>query len=514
MLTPHGFAELSQFQIDPSSVRLLNAAFCRRRHVVVLGVVDPRTSGPVTVGMLHPEDVELVVMVQRVLARPVRPVRLNDFEIDKALDVGFGEAEAEQGGKGHERLPIRSGATLTFKPDAPVPSLVSELLGHAVAVGASDLHIECYEEDVDVRLRKDGELVQIGTSVSRGNVEEVVARLKVLAEMNLAERREAQDGRIMTTYEDGTGSRPIDFRVSVVPGPFGEDAVLRVLDSRPLVGLDRLGFPADVLARFRTLARSPEGILFVTGPTGSGKTTTLYSTLAEITDASSKILTVEDPIELQFAKVNQKQVGPKMGFADYARAFMRQDPDILLIGEIRDEETADIAIRAAQTGHLVLTTLHTNGSVGTVSRLRVLGIDPGLVADTMLGALSQRLIRRVCAACVEPRDATEGERALLDHLKVTVQLVRGRGCEACGQTGYRGRVGLYELFHVDTETADRITREVSSLELRRFARSRGMRTLFDDALEKLEAGVTTLEEIRARLPHRILLEAIEDASGE
>jgi type II secretory ATPase GspE/PulE/Tfp pilus assembly ATPase PilB-like protein len=212
--------------------------------------------------------------------------------------------------------------------------------------------------------------------------------------------------------------------------------------------------------------------------------------------------------------VNQKQVGPKMGFADYAGAFMRQDPDILLIGEIRDEETADIAIRAAQTGHLVLTTLHTNGSVGTVSRLRVLGIDPGLVADTMLGALSQRLIRRVCAACVEPRDATEGERTLLDHLKVTVQLVRGRGCDACGRTGYRGRVGLYELFHVDTETADRITREVSSLELRRFARSRGMRTLFDDALEKLEAGVTTLEEIRARLPHRILLEAIEDASGE
>jgi len=511
-MTHSDFAELAQFTVHPASVRLLSAAFCSKKHVVVLGVVDEGDIAAATVGMLHPEDVDLTGVLQQVLGRPVRPVRLNAFEIERALDIGFGRTlDADTHG---ERVALRPAARLSFAPGQNVPAIVSELLGHAIQAGASDVHVECYESDVDVRLRIDGVLHQVGSSVSLANIDEVTARLKILAELDIAERRTSQDGRIMATYQAPEGARRIDFRLSVLPGPFGEDCVLRILDSRPLVGLEHLGFTGDTLAKFRDMVRNPEGLVFVTGPTGSGKTTTLYSALEEINTGDNKVLTVEDPIEYTFAKANQKQVGPKMGFADYARAFMRQDPDILLIGEIRDEETASIAVRAAQTGHLVLSTLHTNGSVSTVTRLGVLGIDPGLVADTMLGALSQRLLRRVCTVCTERCEPDAFAQDLFQRLGEVLPLVRGRGCDACRGTGYRGRVGLYELFIVDETTADLIGRGTPAFELRRFARKLGMRSLFDDALDKLRAGLTTLDEVRQRVPHRMILEAAEGAPGE
>ncbi len=505
------FAELSQFEVHAASVRMLGATFCRRKHVVVLGKVDPGGSDPVTVGMLHPEDGDLIVVLQKALMRVIRPVRLSEFEIQKALGLGFGDVPSED--THGEREVIRAVDALSRDAQRPVPELVAELLGFAVAAGASDVHLEVYEGDVDVRLRIDGELCQVATALNPNNIEEAVARLKVLAELDIAERREAQDGRIMTVLNDQTGKRSIDFRLSIVPGPFGEDAVLRILDSKPLVGLDRLGFEPATLVRFRELFHNPEGLLLVTGPTGSGKTTTLYSALAEINSANNKLLTVEDPIEYHFAKANQKQVGPKMSFAAFARAFMRQDPDIMLIGEIRDEETADIAVRAAQTGHLVLSTLHTNSSVATIARLGVLGIDPGLISDTLLGALSQRLIRRVCEECAEPVQPTEDEKVFLARLELSLALRRGRGCARCRQTGYRGRVGLYELFAVSEDVAEAIARGASVLELRRLAREQGMETLFDDAVHKLEAGLSTLEEVRARVPHRVIAERLERPIG-
>ena len=506
------FAELAQFTIDPASVRLLSPTFCRKRHVVVLGSVDPNRYETTTVGMLHTDDTHLVAVLQQSLGRPIRPVALNDFEITKALDIGFGQAQLDE--PDGERMALRLIERLSLAPGRRAPELVAELLGHAIAAGASDVHIECYEGDVDVRLRIDGVLHQIGTAISVANIDEVIARLKVVSDLDIAERRASQDGRVLATYADKDGARPIDFRLSVLPGPFGEDAVLRILDSKPLIGLEHLGFAGDTLARFRELIRNPEGFVLVTGPTGSGKTTTLYSALKEINTDANKVLTVEDPIEYHFGKVNQKQVGPKMGFADYARAFMRQDPDILLIGEIRDRETADIAVRAAQTGHLVLSTLHTNGSVGTVPRLGVLGVDAGLVADTMLGAVSQRLVRRVCPDCKEPAEPDALATDLFERLGEAIPLVRGRGCVNCRGTGYRGRVGLYELFVVDEATADLISRRTPAFEIRRYARERGMRSLFDDALVKVRAGLTTLDEVRARVPHRMIIEALEGHDGE
>jgi general secretion pathway protein E len=297
----------------------------------VLGSVDPNQPGPVSVGMLHPEDSQLVSVVEQALGRRVRAVRLNEFEINRALDIGFGRVLAEE--VHGERTPLRAVSKISFTAGQPVPSIVDQILGHAVAAGASDIHIECYEGDVDVRLRVDGVLHQLGTPVSLENIDEVTARLKILAGLDIAERRVSQDGRIMATFEDESAKkRRIDFRVSVLPGPFGEDTVMRILDNKPLVGLESLGFTGDTLEQFRALVQNPEGLVFVTGPTGSGKTTTLYAALQEINTGANKVLTVEDPIEYQLGKANQKQVGPKMSFADYARSFMRQDPDIMLIG--------------------------------------------------------------------------------------------------------------------------------------------------------------------------------------
>jgi general secretion pathway protein E len=506
------FAELSQFTIDPDSVRMLGTKFADRNHVVVLGVVDRTSQEPCSVGMLDPDDKSLVGLVEQALGRRVRPVRLNEFEIKRALDVGFGRAVANVGEDA--RLQLRTGGGISFAPGRPVPAIVADLLAHACDAGASDIHIERYEDDLDVRLRIDGVLHQLSTPVSVANADEVTTRIKILAELDISETRIAQDGRIMATLHAAEGKRPLDFRVAIVPGPFGEDAVLRILDSKPLVGLTELGFTGETLERFQALIRNPEGIVFVTGPTGSGKTTTLYSALKEINSAANKVLTVEDPIEYHFAKVNQKQVGPKMSFADYARAFMRQDPDILLIGEVRDEETASIATRAAQTGHLVLSTLHTNGSVGTISRLGTLGVAAGIIADTMLGALAQRLVRRVCVKCKEEAPPDAFAKDLFGKLGARVTLVRGRGCEACRGTGFKGRVGLYELFLVDDATSDLIARGTPAFEVRRHARAGGMRSLFDDAMDKIKAGVTTLDEVRLRVPHRMMLEATEGVVGE
>ncbi|MFO0554714.1 MAG: GspE/PulE family protein [Polyangiaceae bacterium] len=505
------FAELSQFALDPASVRAMSASFCYRKHVVVLGHLT-RDTATATVGMLHPEDGDLVRVVAQALGRPVRPVRLNEFEILKALDIGFGRAEADT--SHGERVALKATPDVSFAAGQSAPGIVSQLLGHAVAVGASDIHIECYESDIDVRLRIDGVLHQLGTPISLANIDEVTARIKILSNLNIAERRIAQDGRLMAVFESAEGKRPIDFRVSVVPGPFGEDTVMRILDSRPLVGLDSLGFPPAMLEALRAVTSNPEGLFIVTGPTGSGKTTTLYSVLAELNSGTEKILTAEDPVEYHFNKVNQKQVSAQMSFADYGRAFMRQDPDIIMIGEIRDEETADIAIRAAQTGHLVLSTLHTNGSIGTIPRLGTLGVQPGLVADTLLGALSQRLVRRVCASCSTQVEPNAAELDLMRRLGRLFPVVRGAGCAACHQTGYRGRLGIYELFLVDDAIADLISRSTPAFEIRRHARSRGMRSLFDDAFEKLEAGLTTLDEVKLRVPHRMVLEATGEGPGE
>lgn len=495
------FVELRDFTIHPASVRLVKFKYCLQNRVVVLGEVDVASKEPVTLGMLDPGDLSLCREVQARLGRPVRGVRLSSYEIRKALHEGFGLEE-----EGSEfRLTLKPVREITFAPEAPVTQVLNEVLGKAVQMKATDVHIETYEDDVDVRFRLDGMLHQIGTPLNRENVQAAISRLKVLADLDIGERRRAQDGRIISVFEAEGRKRNVDFRLSVVPGPFGEDAVMRILDSsQPVVGLARLGFTDEALSAFEEIVGSPEGLILVTGPTGSGKTTTLYAAIDRIKAPENKILTVEDPIEYSFEKVSQKQVSTAMTFADYARAFMRQNPDIVMVGEIRDEETAQAAIRAAQTGHLVLSTLHTGDAVRTVSRLRVLGIDANLIAGCLLGALSQRLVRRICEACHEEAPPDERERLRLFLGPDETRFFRGRGCPACGGDGYKGRTGVYELFIPDEEIADLITAGMPIQEIRRRAREKGMKTLLDDALRKARAGVTSLAEILRVVPYRIV----------
>jgi type II secretory ATPase GspE/PulE/Tfp pilus assembly ATPase PilB-like protein len=474
--------------------------------VVVLGRVAPAGREPVTVGMLNPSRRSLVAEVEAALRRPVRPVRLNAWEIQRALDEGYGMDAAERSRSTLLLAPVRD---FSFERDEDVPRLLDEILGRAVQLRASDVHVETYERDVDVRFRVDGILRQVSTPLSVANIQAAIIRLKVLSGLDISERRRAQDGRIQALYrEEGEAKgREVDFRLSIVPGPFGEDAVLRILDSAAPLPLADLGMGGPALARFEHMIANPEGLILVTGPTGSGKTTTLYAALGSVNTAANKVLTVEDPIEYHFAKANQKQVSSQMGFADYARAFMRQNPDVILIGEIRDEATASAAIRAAQTGHLVLSTLHTNDAVSTVSRLRTLGVDPGLIAACLLGAASQRLVRRLCPHCRVEASPAEREARRLTLSPGDGPFFRPQlrpGCEVCGGAGYKGRTGIYELFVVDAELADLIADGAPVHRVRATAVEKGMQTLLADALGKARAGITSLDEILRTVPFRML----------
>ena len=494
------FTELSQFVIDERSVRLLEREYCLENDVVVLGVVDRAKREPVTVGMLDPSRRALVHEVSRTLGRPVKAVRLNAWEIRRALDEGHGIAEEDS-----YRITLRPVRDISFERDGEIPRILDEILGRAVELRASDVHIESYEDDVDVRFRIDGVLRQIATPLSRDNIQSLVNRLKVLSGLDVAERRRAQDGRVQATFQAGRNDkREVDFRLSIVPGPFGEDAVLRILDSAAPLPLEKLGLGDEELATFERLIRNPEGLILVTGPTGSGKTTTLYAAIHRINSPDKKILTVEDPIEYHFPKTNQKQVSSNMGFADYARAFMRQNPDVILIGEIRDEDTAGTALRAAQTGHLVLSTLHTTDAVRPITRLLTLGIDVGMISSCLLGAISQRLVRKLCPQC-----RVEAEPGSPEALRLGLegQFYRAEptpGCPTCAGAGYRGRVGIYELFVFDSELADLVAQKVPVHQIRAAAIERGMKTLFDDATRKARLGLTSLAEILRTVPYQIL----------
>ena len=502
------FFELSHFQLHGPSIRLLNQRFCRQNFVVVLERVDISSASAVKVGMLDTDEEDLVRVVEQSLGRKITPIRINAAEITRALNIGFqGATQAED--DDHLKLSLRSVQKVSFDPENSADEILKETLGRAITLGASDIHIEAYENDIDVRYRVDGILHQMATPISSDNAAHVVSRLKILSNLDISERRRAQDGRVFASFEVDGKQRPIDFRLSILPGHFGEDVVLRILDSsKPLVGLEKLGFASDVRETFQELIENPEGMLLVTGPTRRGKTTTLYSALDLINTDRNKVLTVEDPIEYVFDKTNQKQVSSQMSFADYARAFMRQDPDIMMIGEIRDEETADTAIRAAQTGHLVLSTLHANDSISTVSRLMTLQISRNMISDTLLGVLSQRLVRRICSNCKEVESPDEFANKIFESTGSHFELHRGAGCEKCLNTGYKGRMGLFELFAMTPNISHMIVDGVPAHALREQARADGMRTLFGDGLGKVRVGVTTLDELRRVVPYRIIQESL------
>lgn len=378
--------------------------------------------------------------------------------------------------------------------EAPIIRLVNHLFARALDLNASDIHFEPNENYLDVRCRVDG----IMTRIERLPVKihtAVASRLKLMARLDIGEKRLPQDGRI----DFQLGSKQLDMRVSTLPGVHGESVVLRILDrSDTTVDLQQLGMPAELLRHYQGVINQPHGMILITGPTGSGKTTTLYATLEKISNETQKIITVEDPVEYQLDGITQIQANSSIGlnFAAGLRSIVRQDPDILMVGEIRDHETAEIAIESALTGHLVFSTLHTNDAAGAVTRLQDMGVEGYLISSSLLAIQAQRLVRRICKDCSEEHSLTEDEAAVLEIEQESCPLIRrGSGCDRCGNTGYRGRVGLYELLLMSDSIRHHIASGADANIIRDEAIREGMRTLRQDALEKLGDGLTTPEEV-------------------
>jgi type IV pilus assembly protein PilB len=384
--------------------------------------------------------------------------------------------------------------------EAPVVRLVNVVLMSAIQKGASDIHIEPYEKELRVRYRIDGILYNIMSPPLKFR-DAIASRVKIMSKLDIAEKRLPQDGRIKIRFNEGGAPKEIDFRVSVLPTLFGEKIVMRLLDKDKLMlDMTRLGFEPDSLRRFEAAITRPWGMVLVTGPTGSGKTNTLYSSIARINKPETNIMTVEDPVEFNLAGINQVQVRDNIGlnFATALRSFLRQDPNIILVGEIRDVETAAIAVKAALTGHLVLSTLHTNDAPSTVNRLMNMGIEPFLVASSVNLICAQRLVRRVCPACKTPHPHAPSalvQAGFSSEDAATVVPITGKGCDRCNLTGYRGRVGLYEVMDISEELREMILVGASGGELRRRAIDDGMITLRQSGLQKVKEGVTTIEEV-------------------
>lgn len=378
--------------------------------------------------------------------------------------------------------------------EAPIIKLVNLFITRAVESRASDIHIEPFQDELKVRYRIDGMLHDI-ESVPKKLQAAIVSRIKIMAKLNIAERRLPQDGRIRLKI----GEKEIDIRVSTIPVLYGESVVMRLLDKEGIViDLNLLGFSPQTLSAFDQLIKKPNGIILVTGPTGSGKTTTLYGALDKINSPDKKIITVEDPVEYQLKGVNQIQVKPQIGlnFANTLRHVVRQDPDIIMIGEIRDLETAEIAIQSALTGHLVFSTLHTNDAPSAVTRLLDMGVENFLLSSTIRGILAQRLVRVICPVCkeIDPSTVDKEELTILG-IGSDATLHRGKRCEKCAFTGYYGRIGIFELLFIDDDIRKLILRNADSNQIREVARMHGMKTLLEDGAEKVKAGIATLSEI-------------------
>jgi len=380
--------------------------------------------------------------------------------------------------------------------EAPIIRLVNRLIFNAVEQRASDIHFEPFETEFKARYRIDGVLHDVEAPPKRLQAA-IISRVKIMAKLDIAERRLPQDGRIKLKIAD----KEIDFRISTIPTLFGESLVMRILDRETLIlDLEKLGFPEDIYEKYTELVSQPYGMVLVTGPTGSGKTSTLYTTLAKINAPENKIITLEEPVEYQLSGVNQIQVNPKIGmtFANGLRSIVRQDPDIILVGEIRDRETAEIAIQSALTGHLLFSTLHTNDAAGAVTRLLDMGVESFLLSSTLLGVLAQRLVRVICPHCKAP---AKPDKKLLDSMGVSpeeasgITFFSGKGCEECRYTGFKGRTAIFEYLPVDDEVRREITSRSSTERIKDIAMKKGFLTLRQDGWRKVKKGVTTIAEV-------------------
>ena len=482
--------------LNPEVLLKVPSEFALRHQVLPLqqenGVLVVATADPLNVSAL--DDLRLLVNGE------IRPVLAPSSEIAEAIEQFYMErifrdmAELQVDDMAAEELEVSD--LQKMASEALVIKLVNLILHQAIQDRASDVHIEPFENHTRVRYRIDGVLHDASSPPKRLHAA-IVSRVKILADMNIAERRLPQDGRIRLRFS----GRQIDMRVSTVPTLFGEGVVIRLLDkSIGLMALEDLGMPPAALAQFASVIRKPHGIILVTGPTGSGKTTTLYAALSRIISPECKVITIEDPVEYQLPGANQINVRPNIGltFASGLRHIVRQDPDIIMVGEIRDRETADIAIHAALTGHLVFSTLHTNDSAGAVTRLLDMGIEPYLVASSVIAVLAQRLVRVICPDCKQPAALEDEALAELDvdpERRASFTACQGRGCDRCRSTGYMGRIGVFELLPINDEVRSQVLEKAAASQIKQGALARGMRTLLADGREKVSQGRTTVEEV-------------------
>jgi type IV pilus assembly protein PilB len=500
---------LAQLDVDPDVLRVVPAAIAKKYEVLPV----KRVSNTLTLAMADPTNVFALDDIAFMTNLQVLPVVASQAAIRRAIERNY---EGQSGAATESLTELASNVTAaavevveeddTPKVDAfelkesadeaPVVKLVNMVLGDAIQKGTSDIHFEPYEKMYRIRFRIDGVLHEILSPPKRLEPA-LTSRLKIMSNLDIAERRLPQDGRIKLRYNE----REIDFRVSILPTIFGEKAVLRILDKEALrLDLTQLGFDPGTLELFQKAIREPFGMVLITGPTGSGKTTTLYSAIQAINSPEHNIMTAEDPVEYNLRGVNQVQVNEGVGrtFAAVLRSFLRQDPDVILVGETRDLETAQIAIRAALTGHLVFSTLHTNDCPSTVARLVDMGIPPFLVASSLVLILAQRLGRKVCKDCKEPYEIDEDMLKPYGHQPTglgQVTIYKGKGCAVCNFTGMKGRVALYEVMTMSPELRDMILKGGQAAELRALAQSQGMRTLRQAGLMKVLEGTTTVEEV-------------------
>ncbi|MDN5278131.1 MAG: type pilus assembly protein PilB [Clostridiales bacterium] len=520
LVTKLGFshANLRNYVIDPKVVKLIPENIARKYHCIAI----LRVKGALTVAMLDPLDSFLLDNLEYTTACKIKPLVSSMSEIQTSIDE-FYRADATAHVPGVSSSPgAPAAAQATIEDFAKkvqglnekkvgdsiidlsqinagdkqsIIQLVNLIIMRAVKEGASDIHIEPDETLLRTRFRIDGMLQEV-MALPKAFEAAAISRCKVMAELDIAEKRIPQDGRIKLQLRD----REIDLRVSTYPTLRGEKVVMRILDkTRVLFGLEELGFPDDTLKNFSSLIKKPNGIILVTGPTGSGKTSTLYAALQRIKEPTINIVTIEDPVEYQLANINQGQINPKAGFtfAGGLRSILRQDPDVIMVGEIRDYDTAEVAIRAALTGHLVLSTLHTNDSAGAMTRLVDMGVEPFLVASSIIGVMAQRLIRTICEECKEefmPAAAVIKRSKLLYQAGKT-QVFRGKGCDRCNQTGYRGRTTITELLIPTERIKELVVEKAATSVIKNESMKQGMRTLRQDGLGKVLRGITTLSEV-------------------
>jgi type IV pilus assembly protein PilB len=503
---------LSYYEVDPTVVKLVPQETANRYQVVPLS----RVGSTLTIAMADPTNVFAMDDIKFMTGLKVEPVVASENAIADAIEKFYGgaskgEADLERVmaeiGEGVDEVEIaeeEDEASLSelehAAEEAPVIKLVNLILSESLNRGASDIHIEPYEKEYRVRFRIDGILHNIMNPPMKLR-DAITSRVKIMAKLDISEKRLPQDGRIMLKLKREGKTKELDFRVSCLPTLFGEKIVMRLLDKENLrLDMTKLGFEPESLEKFEKAVLKPYGMVLVTGPTGSGKTNTLYSSIAKLNTPETNIMTAEDPVEFQLPGVNQVQMKEQIGlnFAAALRSFLRQDPNQILVGEVRDVETAEIAVKAALTGHLVLSTLHTNDAPSTISRLMNMGIEPFLVATSVHIICAQRLVRRICTECREEQDLPA--QALIDigftpEEAKKVKASKGEGCDRCNGTGYKGRAGLYEVMEITDEVRELILVGASALELKKKAIEEGMITLRRSGLIKISHGITTIEEV-------------------